>query len=1327
MREVDASKVAEEAPDPSWYYSSALLPPTAAVAAGVEVDLDDACNSEGSSTIDNTNDDADDNVNDRNEEGERPLTEAQPAVDYPKICKTVASKSAVQRWKRRWMVIAKEQRERLEHQQQVQETVLRKGAAPTANDQPNCNGVGNAWHGALRVGLVAQSYPYSTSSTSVGDGGATGPRNGAATASGIVGSSADPCPDPLLLRLVADCPSAGALWVALLSNDLPLLQTILQATAARRGRNSGAGASQSGFCHWETHAPFSSALLHMALDSVAQVGLDVAANSTEPSDGARCIASAAALAAASNTWPADGWTAAHVAAHRGLAGALELLLRFHVCDVDARDRGNKASPLLYACEAGHMECARILARHGADMESRDKLHETALHKAVRSRQQSLVQWLCDYRCGTGVAGVGGQSKALRIAVNAKNKHRETPLMLARSREIAVVLISAGADPTCRSVEGLDAAAMAARRGDSRVLSALLSCNTNAGTTPLPRGSAQEVLDHVALGRATALHEACGVGSLACVRLLLGRSDHAAVNSGDGTSQALTPLMKACLGGHVTVVEELLLHAAGGVDRNVEDTGGATALVRAAAAAAAAVTAASSAMTSGGLGSLACMRALLRAPRPLPSVRYVSTRGESVLCAVARLVREDYVTAAPAPAAGLLPVVAELVAAGAPVTERFVWRFVGPRVSFLLRKLKFGILQLASQGDKAGNAEATTGDDQLPPKFGGAVALNDGTQLSSDARRGRTRILLHLPHVPAPSVDAAAPYVASSSPWRSLCPPDLDHADVEFLVAENGDGDAARGCVRLRAHAFIVARDSSVLRALLAQLRAQQRASSSGSEGATRADFSQRGAGPFSLMLRWMYTRDDVTASLDPAAVYELLLLSNELLVAPLQVLCERRIAATRQLFDRQSLLELCDVLCLDSLRVQLHAGPGEGHGEAAGAGAGAVGVLDSTWPRLERLLIAAHVGVRRSPLPAAEVVAAAWRAFTGGAGGGVSDEAVWRAVADTGALPVRIALDAYGHSTDADDMDVAAKAVQAILARDVLLRGSRGPSEGWRRWLTRRYQLAVPSQRDIFADGCAGVDEGDEDSSLPPALQQLRLRLRWMLGHAAEPDGFDVVLHVRAARVDGGSETHDTHDSHDDDGAIASIPAHRAVLAAASGKLAAMLRFVDAQRRDAHHPSSPAASTTHQQHVLALTGADEDDVRDMLWHAYTGALPPWPAESRPDAGASDEEPEVVEAEARLRLLWRADEYLAPRWQEALVRRLLRRLCPRTAVSCFAAAQALRGAGHDGADADSPAEIGDSEGALAVLAVAAAICGVASARRSVSDADVLEEMLRSLTT
>jgi hypothetical protein len=68
---------------------------------------------------------------------------------------------------------------------------------------------------------------------------------------------------------------------------------------------------------------------------------------------------------------------------------------------------------------------------------------------------------------------------------------------------------------------------------------------------------------------------------------------------------------------------------------------------------------------------------------------------------------------------------------------------------------------------------------------------------------------------------------------------------------------------------------------------------------------------------------------------------------------------------------------------------------------------------------------------------------------------------------------------------------------------------------------------------------------LPPALQQLRLRLRWMLGHAAEPDGFDVVLHVRAARVDGGSET---HDAHDDDGAIASIPAHRAVLAAASGR-----------------------------------------------------------------------------------------------------------------------------------------------------------------------------------
>jgi hypothetical protein len=35
-------------------------------------------------------------------------------------------------------------------------------------------------------------------------------------------------------------------------------------------------------------------------------------------------------------------------------------------------------------------------------------------------------------------------------VNTKNKKRETPLMLARTREIAVILLGVGADPMCVS-------------------------------------------------------------------------------------------------------------------------------------------------------------------------------------------------------------------------------------------------------------------------------------------------------------------------------------------------------------------------------------------------------------------------------------------------------------------------------------------------------------------------------------------------------------------------------------------------------------------------------------------------------------------------------------------------------------------------------------------------------------------------------------------------------------------------------------------------------------------------------------------------------------
>ena len=71
------------------------------------------------------------------------------------------------------------------------------------------------------------------------------------------------------------------------------------------------------------------------------------------------------------------------------------------CDVDLKDRANRATALLYAAEGGHAECVQVLARRGADLEARDRHHETALHKAARAGATGLVQWLCEYRGGMG--------------------------------------------------------------------------------------------------------------------------------------------------------------------------------------------------------------------------------------------------------------------------------------------------------------------------------------------------------------------------------------------------------------------------------------------------------------------------------------------------------------------------------------------------------------------------------------------------------------------------------------------------------------------------------------------------------------------------------------------------------------------------------------------------------------------------------------------------------------------------------------------------------------------------------------------------------------
>ena len=108
-----------------------------------------------------------------------------------------------------------------------------------------------------------------------------------------------------------------------------------------------------------------------------------------------------------------------------------------------------------------------------------------------------------------------------------------------------------------------------------------------------------------------------------------------------------------------------------------------------------------------------------------------------------------------------------------------------------------------------------------------------------------------------------------------------------------------------------------------------------------------------------------------------------------------------------------------------------------------------------------------------------------------------------------------------------------------------------------------------------------------------------------------------------------------------------------------------------------------------MGGLSEADVRELLWQAYTGTIPPAsvpssvllpasvPSKGSDDGGGSrlheeEEEEEEEDVDHLLRLLWVADEFLAARWTLSLVRRLFRQLAlvPHCAGSVFMASKVL---------------------------------------------------------
>lgn len=255
----------------------------------------------------------------------------------------------------------------------------------------------------------------------------------------------------------------------------------------------------------------------------------------------------------------EGLTSLMLCARLGRGQILQLLLepplpsprpKALFASLDLRERRSKSTALLLAVEAGQTECAKLLLRAGSSLESKDRGAETLLHKASRSGNAAVAAWVC---------GLDRSSRLLRI--NTKNKRGETPLLLCTSRDVANVLLDAGAATWETNNLGQTILSLAASAGNHRLLECALSRHGPAIEHKDKNGDSALML---------AARSPHASGAISCVRALLAAECDADALSNDGTSA----LMHAAALGRREVVRLLLERGAG---LSFEDAFGANAL------------------------------------------------------------------------------------------------------------------------------------------------------------------------------------------------------------------------------------------------------------------------------------------------------------------------------------------------------------------------------------------------------------------------------------------------------------------------------------------------------------------------------------------------------------------------------------------------------------------------------------------------------------------------------------------------------------------------------------------------------------------------------
>ena len=232
-------------------------------------------------------------------------------------------------------------------------------------------------------------------------------------------------------------------------------------------------------------------------------------------------------------------TPLHYAAFCGLPDVVKDLAIEDPQDVNSGSfngaEGEKV-PLDLTLREGHLNVARLLIEHGADVAAQSEDGTTPLHRVSFQGHVDLAWLLIEH--GADVA--------------AQSKGGSTPLQRASFQghvDVARLLIKHGADAAARSKDGMTPLHSAAFRGDMDVARLLIEHGADAaaqsedGTTPLHSASFQAHVD--------------------LPQLLIKHGADAAAQSKDGS----TPLHRACFRGHVDVARLLIEHGADAAAQN----------------------------------------------------------------------------------------------------------------------------------------------------------------------------------------------------------------------------------------------------------------------------------------------------------------------------------------------------------------------------------------------------------------------------------------------------------------------------------------------------------------------------------------------------------------------------------------------------------------------------------------------------------------------------------------------------------------------------------------------------------------------------------------